>query len=110
MTTSLPSWSYDTRAVQAAERLRHALARHGIACDVHDGYGLALVSVWAGLVVWCNGDRFWWCAGWDAHRRRPVYASHRGSEPDRAADRIARHYARLSARHPEPPQLSADPV
>ncbi|MGW0067686.1 hypothetical protein ACWDUI_09495, partial [Streptosporangium sandarakinum] len=48
-----------------AERLRRALEALGVVVDVHDGYGLALVSVWDGLVVWCNGDRFWWQAGWD---------------------------------------------
>lgn len=42
---------YDSWAVQAAERLRDALARRQITADVHDGYGLALVSVWTGLIV-----------------------------------------------------------
>ena len=100
-------------AVRAAERLRHALTRHGVAADVHGGYGLALVSVWTGLVVWSNGDRFWWCAGWDTRRHRPVYASHRASEPDQAAGRIARHHTRLRAQHPYPhprQPLRADPV
>ncbi|WP_371783275.1 hypothetical protein [Streptosporangium subroseum] len=49
---------YDSAAVDAAEKLRESLWRHEIAADVHDGYGLALVSVWAGLVVWSNGHRF----------------------------------------------------
>ncbi|MEV0233068.1 hypothetical protein [Nonomuraea sp. NPDC050786] len=34
----------------------------GIPADVHDGYGLALVSVWVGLVVWCDGERYWFSA------------------------------------------------
>ncbi|MGW4423807.1 hypothetical protein, partial [Streptosporangium sp. NPDC004631] len=75
--------------------------------------GLALVAVCAGLVVWSDGDRFWWCAGWDTRRRRFVYAFHRASEPDQAADRVARHYARLRAQHPYPhpsQSLRADPV
>lgn len=54
--------------VIAAKELQEALETHGIASDVHDGYGLALVSVWVGLVVWCDGARFWWRTGWDARR------------------------------------------
>ncbi|MGW4424490.1 hypothetical protein [Streptosporangium sp. NPDC004631] len=101
---------HGSRAVRAAERLREALIRHGITVDVHDGYGLALISVWTGLVVWSNGDRFWWCAGWDTRQRRSVYASHRASEPERAAQRVALHYTRLREQHPEPRQLTGDPL
>ncbi|GHE30637.1 hypothetical protein GCM10017673_36660 [Streptosporangium violaceochromogenes] len=101
---------HDSRAVRAAERLRVALEHHGITADVHDGYGLALVSVWTGLVVWSNGDRFWWCGGWDPRNQRPVYASHRAGEPERAARRIALHYARLRRQHPEPRPLTGDPL
>lgn len=101
---------YDSRAVQAAERLRDALARRQIAADVHDGYGLALVSVWTGLIVGCNGDRYWWCAGWNAQERRAMYASNRCSDPEQAAARVARRYARLRALHPPTPKLSAGPV
>ncbi|MEU7901181.1 hypothetical protein AB0B45_51220 [Nonomuraea sp. NPDC049152] len=83
-----------------AERLASALAEHGIAADVHDGYGLALISVWVGLVVWCDGERFWWRAGWDAIRRRVVYAWHPAIEPVWAARRIAFRYADLRAAQP----------
>ncbi|WP_157548587.1 hypothetical protein [Nonomuraea candida] len=79
----------------AAEQLRRELARLGIPGDVHDGYGLALVSVWAGLVVWCDCERFWWRTGWDAGRKRVVYAWHPVVEPGRAAARIARQYAQV---------------
>ncbi|MEU0519912.1 hypothetical protein [Streptosporangium sp. NPDC006007] len=96
--------------MRAAERLRVALIRRGIDCDVHGGYGLALVSVWTGLIVWCNGDRYWWCAGWLAQERRPAYASARCGDPDQAAVRVARRYARLRAVHPPAPKLSAGPV
>ncbi|GAA3421295.1 hypothetical protein [Streptosporangium vulgare] len=86
---------YGSAAVDAAERLREALAGHEIIADVHDGYGLALVSVGVGLVVWSNGERFWWHTGWNAERRRAVYASQEAAEPGRAARRIAFHHARL---------------
>ncbi|GAA4235328.1 hypothetical protein FHR32_006741 [Streptosporangium album] len=82
-------------AVDAAEKLRDALAQLKIAADVNGGYGLAVVSVWAGLLVWSNGDRFWWNTGWDAQRRCAVYASQQASELDRAAHRIAFRYSRL---------------
>ncbi|MFD1537016.1 hypothetical protein [Nonomuraea guangzhouensis] len=45
---------------QSAHALRDALADQGIASDIHVGYGLALVSVWVSLVVWCDGNWFWW--------------------------------------------------
>lgn len=99
MTTHL---LHDARAVAAAERLRDALAVHRIAVDVHDGYGLALVSVCFGLVVWCNGDWFWWCAGWDSRRRRFVYGSQQVGEVERAARRVAAQYVRLCERQAQP--------
>ncbi|MGW4426601.1 hypothetical protein, partial [Streptosporangium sp. NPDC004631] len=64
--------------------------------------GLALVAVCAGLVVWSDGDRFWWCAGWDTRRRRFVYAFHRASEPEQAAQRVALHHSRLRQRLARP--------
>jgi len=89
-------------AVETAESLRAQLADRQIACDVHDGYGLALVSVWVGLVVWCDGDRFWWRTGWNFQRGRFVYAWHPATDPERAAHRIALMYADLRERHMPP--------
>ncbi|MET8000983.1 hypothetical protein [Nonomuraea glycinis] len=83
---------------ESAETLRDALWRDGIESDVHDGYGLALVSVWVGLVVWCDGWRFWWRTGWNADRHRVVYAWHPANDPFRAAQRVARRYAELRSR------------
>ncbi|WP_084960008.1 hypothetical protein [Thermoactinospora rubra] len=85
--------------VASAVRLRLALRELGIEADVHDGYGLALVSVWVGLVVWCDGDRFWWRASWDDRRKRTVYAWHPAHDPERAAQRIAFRYRDLRATH-----------
>ncbi|WP_157549174.1 hypothetical protein [Nonomuraea candida] len=84
---------------RSAELLRDALRRDGINSDVHDGYGLALVSVWVGLVVWCDGERFWWRTGWNTDRRRVIYAWHPARDPFRAARRIAMRYAELRSRH-----------
>ncbi|WP_143590702.1 hypothetical protein [Thermoactinospora rubra] len=82
--------------------MRLALEKHHIRADVHDGYGLALVSVWVGLVVWCDGERFWWRSGWDDRRQRTVYAWHPACEPERAAHRIALRYRTLRADQPRP--------
>ncbi len=84
----------DTPAVRAAERLRLALERHGLGARVYDGYGLAMLTVGA-MIVWCNGDRFWWCAGWDARRHRPVFGSQEVKAADQAAQRVEFHLARL---------------
>ncbi|MEV6151534.1 hypothetical protein AB0L53_14425 [Nonomuraea sp. NPDC052129] len=87
-------------APAAAEQLRDELETLGIHADVHEGYGMALVSVWVGLVVWCDGERYWWRTGWDAQRRRVLYAWHSAVEPARAARRVALRYADLRANHP----------
>lgn len=94
---SPPSSRSETHAAAA---LADALAAQGISADVHVGYGLALVSVWVGLVVWCHGGRYWWRAGWDEKRQRVVYAWHPSIEPARAAHRIALRYAQLRVSHP----------
>ncbi|MGR6924159.1 hypothetical protein ACU635_58685 [[Actinomadura] parvosata] len=55
-----------------------------------------------GLVVWCDCGSFWWRTGWDAARKRPIYAWHPAVEPERAAARIARRYADLRAAQTTP--------
>ncbi|MEV1171801.1 hypothetical protein [Nonomuraea sp. NPDC049784] len=84
-------------AVAMADQLQRELGLHGITADVNDGYGLAVVSVWRGLLVWTNGDLFWWRTGWNDRRDRPVYASHSTADPKRAARRIAALYGDLHA-------------
>ncbi|MFI6603011.1 hypothetical protein ACIBHX_42795 [Nonomuraea sp. NPDC050536] len=59
-------------ALNTAVELHRSLQVLGISTDVHEGFGLALVSVWVGLVVWCDGERYWWRTAWDARRKRPV--------------------------------------
>ncbi|NUW33655.1 hypothetical protein HTZ77_19770 [Nonomuraea sp. SMC257] len=85
---------------ESATQLQRALDDHQIGSDVHQGYGLALVSVWVGLVVWCDGERYWWRTGWDALRKRVVYAWHPALEPVRAARRVALRYTYLRDNHP----------
>lgn len=97
-------------ALRAAERLRAELARLGIDGDINNGYGYALVSVWTGLVVWTDGGRYWWRAGWNPQRGRYTYAWHTGREPDRAAARIARRYAQVRQEHPPVPEMTGRPL
>ncbi|MFC7639969.1 hypothetical protein ACFQX6_02125 [Streptosporangium lutulentum] len=52
-----------TPAMHAAGLLKDELERQGVESDVHDGYGLALISVWADLVVWTDGMVYRWWAG-----------------------------------------------
>jgi hypothetical protein len=87
-------------SLDAAEQLKRELHLFGIPSDVHDGYGLALVSVCVGLVVWCDCERFWWRTGWDVLRKRAIYAWHPIQEPARAAGRLSRRYVDVRASHP----------
>ncbi|GHE37315.1 hypothetical protein GCM10017673_44840 [Streptosporangium violaceochromogenes] len=84
---------------QRAILLQRALEEYGIASDVHNGYGLALVSILRGLVVWSDGWNYWWRVGWSAEHRRVVYAWHPTMEPARTARRVALRYAELRRRH-----------
>lgn len=86
---------HNVMPLDAALTLRARLAEHGIAADVNDGYGLAVVSVWAGLVVWCDLEHYWWRNGSTGKHGRPVYAFHPISDPLRAAVRVARRYGQL---------------
>ncbi|MFF0307025.1 hypothetical protein ACFYSC_06340 [Streptosporangium sp. NPDC004379] len=82
-----PQRTVDPR--QYAELLQRELEQQGVVADVHVGHELALVSVWVGLVVWCNGDRFWWQAGWDEQCGRPAYASRPVSGVEEVARLVA---------------------
>ncbi|MFI7643463.1 hypothetical protein [Nonomuraea sp. NPDC049400] len=98
---AVPRNGKKTQAVLSADLLRQTLqTEHGIQADLHAGYDLALVSVWVGLMVWCDGHRFWWRTGRDPERKRAVYAWHPAIEPMRAARRVAFRYADLRANHP----------
>ncbi|MEV8638615.1 hypothetical protein AB0395_43860 [Streptosporangium sp. NPDC051023] len=87
-------------AVEAAQRLQRELAGLGIACDVHAGHCLALVSVWSGLVVWTDGRVFRWKSGRDAlgraaRNRLGWDAYGRVENPAGTAQRVAARYAEL---------------
>lgn len=85
-----------SHALRAAQELRNALDRHGIPADVNDGYSLAVISIWVGLIVWCDERIYWWRTGWTSNQReRAVYAWHPVLDPTRAAYRVALRYADL---------------
>jgi hypothetical protein len=94
---------------QSAHALRDALADQDITSDIHVGYGLALVSVWVSLVVWCDGNWFWWRVGWNDQRKRVLYARHPADEPVSAARRVAFRYEEVYRHHPHS-ELIADVV
>ncbi|MEU8140926.1 hypothetical protein [Nonomuraea sp. NPDC048901] len=93
-------------SLDAAEQLQRELIHLNVPGDVHDGYGIALVSVWVGLVVWCHHDGFWWRTGWEPNRKRAIYARHPLPEPERAARRIALRYAELRRSHSHSPLIA----
>ncbi|MEV4249137.1 hypothetical protein AB0J63_37695 [Streptosporangium canum] len=92
-----------TTPLNAAQRLCDELAALGVASDVHDGYGLALVSVWYGLVVWTDGLIFRWGTGEGPGRGRPGWhAFAPADDPVTTAQRVAGCYAELRRKHPCP--------
>ncbi|GLX03312.1 hypothetical protein [Microbispora sp. NBRC 16548] len=85
----------------AAERLSDELAALGIRTDVHEGYGLALVSVWVELVVWTDGRCYrWWSGRKSARTQRWIYAFGPVDDPVTTARRIAVRYKDLRQHHP----------
>ncbi|WP_214320586.1 hypothetical protein [Nonomuraea sediminis] len=86
--------------VNSAVELQRELEQRGIVSDVQAGFGVALVLVCVGLIVWTDGDRFWWRSAGSTHRSRPIYAWHPATDAERAARRIERRYAELVATDP----------
>ncbi|MFC0864464.1 hypothetical protein ACFHYQ_19415 [Sphaerimonospora cavernae] len=98
-------------AGEMAERLRVELERLGVAAEVRAGDGVALLSVWADLVVWCeqgpDGWRYrWWTGRLADHSGLYIYTRCPVQAVKTAAHRIAERYAEL--RHlPSPRALAA---
>ncbi|GAA3408917.1 hypothetical protein [Streptosporangium vulgare] len=99
-----------TPAVHAADQLSNALEQHGIAADVHDGYGIALVSAWVDLLVWTDGFVYrWWTGQFSGRSRRRLYTAYTVDNPT-AARCVARRYEELQQGHPASPLLHGDPL
>ncbi|MBB5960922.1 hypothetical protein [Planomonospora venezuelensis] len=72
--------------------------------DVHIGYGMALVSVWAELLVWTNGYWFRWACGRSrAGNGRRLYAFAPADDVATAARRVVRRREELRQRRPYSP-------
>ncbi|GII62365.1 hypothetical protein Skr01_24500 [Sphaerisporangium krabiense] len=96
-------------AALAAHRLSHALERHGINGQVHEGRGLALVSVWTDLVAWTDGSCFWWSGAVSDSNRR-TYSYSPADDPVTTARRVAERYAELRRRPLPPPGPGPSPA
>ncbi|MFC4585442.1 hypothetical protein [Sphaerisporangium corydalis] len=94
---------YRHPAARAAHRLSRTLEHHGIPTQVHEGRGLALVSVWLDLVAWTDGACFWWSGGVSETTRRRTYSFSPVDDPVTAARRIADRYAELRQVPPAKP-------
>jgi hypothetical protein len=90
----------------AAQQLVAALAKEGITADVHYDFGAPMVSVWVGLIVWCEDWMYWWRTGWNPRRHRAIYAGHPFSQPTRAAHRVTLRYTELRMTHPLSPMIA----
>ncbi|MEU7855621.1 hypothetical protein [Nonomuraea sp. NPDC049141] len=99
-------------AADVAYRLRDELAMQGIAADVHDGYGVALISVWIDLVVWveCGLDGvwryIWWTGRIHPKTGRWVYTGCPFAGVSSVARQVGERYRELLERHPWSPVIA----
>ncbi|MGW0590301.1 hypothetical protein [Streptosporangium sp. NPDC002607] len=83
-------------AALAAERLRIGLEHCGVSADVHEGHGVALVSVWTDLLVWTDGRAYrWWTGKTSAKTGRRLYWVHGVDSPITIAHSVAQRYEEL---------------
>ncbi|MEV6982308.1 hypothetical protein AB0M95_13750 [Sphaerisporangium sp. NPDC051017] len=88
-------------ALEAADRLQRALGAFAISADVNVGSGIALVSVWADLIVWTHGELgYWWWSGRYAAPGRKLYAWGPVRDPVSVARRVAFRFAEACQNHP----------
>ncbi|MEU4405519.1 hypothetical protein AB0F88_13400 [Streptosporangium sp. NPDC023963] len=83
-------------AALAAERLRIGLEHYGVVADVHQGHGVALLSVWTNLVVWTDGLAYrWWTGRISAKTGRRLYRVYGVDNPITVAHYVAQRYEEL---------------
>ncbi|MEU6718676.1 hypothetical protein ABZ897_45040 [Nonomuraea sp. NPDC046802] len=83
-------------ADKAAEQLQAQLhAAHRIASEVRHGDGVALVLISTDLVVWTDGDIWWWWTGHTTGRGRWIYNHASTANAATAARRIAFRYEEI---------------
>jgi hypothetical protein len=89
----------------AAGRLRAELERYGVAAAVHEGRGVALVSVRSDLQIWVQpgpqGLRYrWWTGEISDTTGRCVFIERPAHAVEETAQRIAARCRQPLARHP----------
>ncbi|MEV4378228.1 hypothetical protein [Streptosporangium sp. NPDC049644] len=83
-------------AALAAERLRIGLEHCGVSADIHEGHGVALVSVWTDLLVWTDGRAYrWWTGKTSTKTGRRLYLVHGVDNPITVAHYVAQRYEEL---------------
>ncbi|GAA3417957.1 hypothetical protein [Streptosporangium vulgare] len=82
-------------AALTAERLRIGLEHCGIAADVHQGHGVALLSVWTNLVVWTDGLAYRWWTGKISAKTGRLYRVYGVDNPITVAHRVAQRCEEL---------------
>jgi hypothetical protein len=94
---ALPPW------VASSERLKLSLGDLQIAADVHEGQGVALVSVWLDLIIWTNGRWYrWWTGRISQKTGRRLYAVHSTEDAPTTARHVALRYSELRSSYPLP--------
>ncbi|MEU9887471.1 hypothetical protein [Sphaerisporangium sp. NPDC051011] len=95
-----PTESVDI-AFEAAETLQRKLAFFHISTDINVGKGVALISVWADLIVWTDGELgYWWWSGRYSSPGRKLYAWGPVLDPVSVARRVACRFAETFHDHP----------
>ncbi|MEV0196293.1 hypothetical protein [Nonomuraea sp. NPDC050691] len=91
----------------AAEQLQTQLhAAHRIASEVRHGDGVALVLISTELVVWTDGDIWWWWTGHTTGRGRWIYARASTGNVATTARRVALRYEQTLTNETRQAQLS----
>ncbi|WP_371781502.1 hypothetical protein [Streptosporangium subroseum] len=87
--------------LHAAERLQFALAGCGISTDINHDHDVAVVSVWADLLVLTDGFVYrWWTGQLSSRTGRRLYAICDASDSAFAARCVVQRYEELRKSHP----------
>ncbi|MEV6866616.1 hypothetical protein AB0M44_37175 [Streptosporangium subroseum] len=99
--------------LHAVEQLQLALASCGISTDVNHGYDVAVLSVWADLLVWTDGSVYrWWTGQLSPKTGQRLYAVYDVGNPAMVARCVVERYEELRRSHPyrHPVPMLAAPV